>query len=45
MGFNIKARNELRKLFFSWNFDYYGFSQFVDNEQDYKIYLQTKQAH
>lgn len=44
MGFNPQVRQRLRELFFSWKFDYYGYSSFVDDSTAYQTYLQNKKT-
>ena len=42
IGFSAKTRNQLRQMFFKWGIDYYGFSEFWDDEQKYEAFLARK---
>ncbi|MFK7797710.1 MAG: hypothetical protein AB8E82_09660 [Aureispira sp.] len=41
-GFSKQARQQLRQLFLRWQIDYYGFSQFWDDEDEFLKYLDQK---
>jgi hypothetical protein len=41
-GFSNSTRDRLREMFFGWEIDYYGFSEFYDDEQAYVDYLDNK---
>lgn len=42
-GFSIKARTQLRTLFFKWGIDYYGYDQHLDDQAAFLEYLDKKE--
>lgn len=41
IGFSKETRNKLRNIFKEWGLEYYGFSSFYDDEEDYELYLKS----
>lgn len=44
LGFSKAAREKLRQMFLKWGIDYYGYSTFYDDEEEYNKYLRKKKG-